>query len=166
MRHSEYEQRRRALETQLHDDLALIRAGYQAKLRALEMTWLASSEVESVVRRKEVEEVQAPDEPPAEDETVAVSETETPGETQSESEDPSETQEEVWMVQRSGLRQAVQEALLRLPEVFDKYDLVEALGYEPRRATLIRAINYFLAEKQITIAQYSSGRRATKYRRV
>jgi hypothetical protein len=45
MRHSEYEQRRRALEEQYLAGAELLRAAYQAKLRALEMLWLVSPDV-------------------------------------------------------------------------------------------------------------------------
>ena len=43
MTSKEYEQRRRAIEEQCQADLELIRAGCQAKLRALERVWLQSS---------------------------------------------------------------------------------------------------------------------------
>jgi hypothetical protein len=43
MQHGEYERRRRVLEAQFREDVELLRAGYQAKLRALEMIGLPSS---------------------------------------------------------------------------------------------------------------------------
>ncbi|HEX9944353.1 MAG TPA: hypothetical protein VGG03_20275 [Thermoanaerobaculia bacterium] len=153
MRHSEYERRRRALEKQLHDDVALIRAGYQAKLRALEMLWLGSPEAD------EVAEVQAPGETQTGGETLAS------GGTQSGTQERDETQENIRMAVRGGLVTLVREALPRLPEVFDKDDLAEALGFEPRRSTLSRAIDQLLFDEQIKIEQHSGGRRMTRYRK-
>jgi hypothetical protein len=47
MRHEEYERRKRALEAQLQLDIELLREGHQAKLRALESLWTASTEAAS-----------------------------------------------------------------------------------------------------------------------
>ena len=53
-----------------------------------------------------------------------------------------------------------------LPEIFEKRDLYQALGYVPPRATLYRAIRTLRQEKQIAIAQYSQGGVRTQYRKL
>jgi hypothetical protein len=171
MQHSEYERRRRVLERQLHEDLALIRAGHQAKLRALEMLWLASPALEEAVselvpsvggdlQREAMDEIPAPPETPTRSETLALDET------QRETQDPGETQETLRMALPGGLLTAVEDVLPQLPEVFDRDDVIAALGFEPRRSTLARALNELLSDQQIKIEQPSGGRRMTIYRKV
>ncbi len=153
MRYSEYEERKRALEEQLHADLELVRAGHQARVRALEALWLASP----------VEE-----EPPAADETAAVppppaSETRNSG-TQAQSE--TQAPPPVRVFERGEVLEEVEEALSRLPEVFAKPDLVRVLGYAPPRATLHRAVQQLLSDRKIAVESFSMGRQPTVYRKV
>jgi hypothetical protein len=150
MTRSEYEQRRRALEAQLAADVELVRAAHETRLRALERLWLASSEVESSEpvpigtqtgngMRTETGTQTGTQAPPAEDEAVHKGY----GEVAADLED----------------------ALVRLPELFDKAALVHEIGYQPIRSTLHRAIDKLLLQKKIKVDQASSGRTRTIYRK-
>jgi len=159
MRHGEYEQRRRALETQFREDVELLRAGYQAKLRALEMLWIASPG-ESL-----------PPVPPAASETQRLSETLDSSETQQTSEtvppEPSEAAAPPPAQEpenrRGMVREEIEAAFEALPEEFDRQDLIRVLGYEPPRATLFRVLNQLVSEGWLSIASYSIGRLSTRY---
>lgn len=142
MRHQEYERRRRMLEQHLQADLDLIRAAYAAKLRALEAVWLHS---------------------PGEDAPSPVQpEPGIPSETPLSETPPSET---VRAVRRGDTLQGLRAALPDLPEVFEKEDVFQALGYTPSRATLYRAFQTLQIEKRISIARYSDGGTRTQYRK-
>lgn len=162
MRHSEFERRRRAIERQLEEDLELVRAGYRAKLRALEMLWLASPG-EDGTGAETVPSVGG-DHRTAEEVSQESSETlnasETPG--------PSETLNETLaspVPQRGDVLRDIEAVLDRLPAVFDKQDIVRALGYSPPRATLYRVISQLKENKKIATQEYSDGRNRTKYRK-
>jgi hypothetical protein len=154
MRHEEYERRRRALEAQLREDLELLRAGYQAKLRALEMLWLAPPG-------------EALPEAVAVSETLRLSETLASSETlpkatppQSETVTPPERPKET---RRGQVRDEIEAAFAELPEEFDRRDVLRVLGYEPPRATLFRVLEQLVADKWISVAWYSNGRSSTRY---
>ncbi len=142
MRYHEYEERKRALAEQLHADLELVRAGHQARVRALEALWLASPLEEA---------------PPATSETQS-SETQTPSETQA----PPPGR----VFERGEVLENIEEALSHLPEIFDKPELVRVLGYAPPRATLHRAVQQLLSDRKIAVESFSIGRQPTVYRKV
>jgi len=148
----EYQQRRQALEEQLQSDLNLIRAGHEAKVRALEMIWLTSDRQSGTP----VETVEA-----VPDETVA-SET-VPAEVAPETvaaKEPAVASSD----QRDTLSDLL-DALPALPEEFDKSDISRALGYTPSRATLYRVLTKLKKEEKIATVQASQGRKKTRYRR-
>lgn len=153
MRYHEYEERKRALEEQLHADLELVRAGHQARVRALEALWLASPLEEELPAAGETAAVP----PPPANETRS-SGTQAPSETQAPP--------PVRVFERGEVLEEVEEALARLPEVFAKPDLVRALGYAPPRATLHRAVQQLLSDRKIVIESFSMGRQPTVYRKV
>jgi hypothetical protein len=62
---------------------------------------------------------------------------------------------------RGGLRDAVEDALPRLPEIFDRLELERALGFIPRRFSLVRILKDLWSEKTLEIVEYSGGRRPT-----
>lgn len=153
MTSKEYERRRRAIEEQCQADLELIRAGCQAKLRALEMVWLHSAGDEEVPR-------------PDPGKTV-LSET-VPSETVSVETVPRETPDGgaarayLW----GDVLSDVQAVLPNLPEIFDKRDLCQAIGYKPSRGTLLRVLETLKQEKKVAVAFQSDGGKQTQYRRL
>jgi hypothetical protein len=102
MTRKEYEERLRGLEAQLHSEVAMVRAGHEARVRALESLWQAAA---------------------AGDEKAVVPAV------------PRETARPAWST-----LDELEEALPRLPEVFDKRDIVRVLGYKPPYTTLARAL--------------------------
>ncbi len=154
MRHEEYERRRGALEAQLREDLELLRAGYQAKLRALEMLWLVPPG-EALPPAVAVSETLRLNETLASSETLP--ETTPP---QSETVTPPEPPKEI---RRGQVREEIEAAFAELPEEFDRRDVIRVLGYEPPRATLFRVLEQLVMDNWISVASYSTGRSSTRY---
>jgi hypothetical protein len=139
---------------QLREDLELLRAGYQAKLRALEMLWLAPPG-EALPEAVAVSETLRLSETLASSETLP--ETTPP---QSETVTPPERPKET---RRGQVRDEIEAAFAELPEEFDRRDVIRVLGYEPPRATLFRVLEQLVADKWISVAWYSTGRSSTRY---
>jgi len=148
MRDEEYRKLRRALEEQREADLELIRAGYRAKLHALDMLW---------------------ERPPASDEPAlpAARETEPGSETRTvETQSPAAAEPATQTILINSVQEEIEKILPRLPEVFDKLDIVRLLGWTPHRATLHRALTTLQAEQKIAIQSRSRGRNLARYRKV
>jgi hypothetical protein len=145
----EYERRRRSLEEQLHEDLELIRAAHQARLRALENLWLASN---------------GEDLPDASNVTLASAETGIRQDLPA-SVPPSEPAE-LRKMHRGDALEDILKAFPNLPEVFDKSDAVRLIGYEPSRPALHRVWSRLQQQKKIVIETYSDGRRPQRFRKV
>ena len=139
MRDNEYERRRRDLEEQLQADLALIRAGHQAKLRTLETLRLAD-----------------PEEAPPDAANVTLASAEAP----SDSPVPSRERH------RGDALADILEVFPNLPEIFDKSDAIRLIGYEPSRPALHRVWSRLQQDKKIVIETYSDGRRPQRFRKV
>ena len=60
---------------------------------------------------------------------------------------------------------ALEEVLPRLPEVFDKNDVVRLLGWNPPRATLFRVLDNLVFSGRLTVKHYGGGRRTKTYMR-
>ena len=144
----EYERRRRALESQLQADLALVQAGHQARLRALEQLWLSSSGDGTAA-------AEAPTEPPLSE--TAASET-----IASETADPTPLRSH----RRGDTLNDLRAALPHLPEIFEREDIYRALGYTPARATLYRALWALEREGELAFARYSNGGVRAQYRKL
>jgi hypothetical protein len=152
MRQSEYEQRRRALETQFQADVELLRAGYQAKLRALDMIWLASMD-EALpaappplpVRREPLQLPEAAPEPETPPEAPAAPEP---------------------ALRRGQVQEDLDTIFADLPEEFEKRDVIRLLGYEPPRSTLNRVLFDLLMAHRTKIVRHSAGYNGTRYRKL
>jgi hypothetical protein len=66
---------------------------------------------------------------------------------------------------RPPLAQALDDALSGLPEVFDKNDVIRALGWTPDRAALFRALDDLVHQRRITVERFGAGRVTTVYRK-
>lgn len=142
---SDYERRRLALEHQYHEDLELLRAAYEVKLRVLETLRLASAAAggEASTGQFEKEAAEKP-----------------------EPRGPETPHEDFRPVPRGGLKQAIRDVLPQLPEVFERRELEEALGFTPSRSTLVRVLQELWQAKEITIVEFSEGPGPTKYGKV
>ncbi len=163
MRHSEYEQRRRALETQFREDVELLRAGYQAKLRALEMLWMASPGEALPPAASAASETQRLSETLGSSETQPVSEAVPSSEAPEPPEEPAPPPAQEPENRRGMVREEIEAAFEALPTEFERQDVIRILGYEPPRATLFRVLNQLVAEGWLSIASYSIGRLSTRY---
>ena len=149
----EYERRRRALESQLQADLELVRAGHQARLRALEQIWLTSSGDGAA-------KAEAPTEPPLSE--TARSETAASETISSETADPKPLRSH----RRGDTLNDLRAALPRLPEIFEREDIYRTLGYTPARATLYRALWTLESEGELAFARHSDGGVRAQYRKL
>ena len=152
MTSKEYERRRQAIEEQCQADLELIRAGCQAKLRALETVWLHSTGDQDTPRQVSSETVS---------ETVpsgTVPVETVPGQTP----DSGAARAFLW----GDVLSDAKAVFADLPEVFDKKDLCQAIGYKPSRGTLLRVLQELQKEKKVAVAFQSGGGRQTQYRKV
>lgn len=64
------------------------------------------------------------------------------------------------------VRRDLEAALDTLPPAFDRADIYRALGYEPPRTTLGRALDELMAGKKIKLDRLSGGGYRTRYRKV
>jgi hypothetical protein len=134
MTREEYEQRKLRLAEQLREGVALLEEGYQRQLRALELIWIADSSGDAVPPRQEPTAA-ASARPPVKPSRLA------PGQ----------------------LMEDVRTALTRMPEVFDRNDLVRALGYEPERSSLHRTLSRLVNEGVLVLNSYGAGKIPAKY---
>lgn len=65
-----------------------------------------------------------------------------------------------------GTHDAILEVLDQLGEVFDKYDLFRALGFEPKRTNLYDALLKLKIDKVLAVDWYGLGNKPTRYRKV
>lgn len=63
------------------------------------------------------------------------------------------------------LHEEVAAALAGIPEVFDRNDVVRALGYKPDRVSLFRVLRTLEEAGKIAVESYGKGRKGTVYRR-
>lgn len=136
MTRDEYESRKRRIEAELQSAVELLQASAQAQLRALEMVWMSSSGEPAMTSAPSYRQPAAPPAPTR----------------------PS----------RRSLAQVyadVSAALPRLPELFDRNHVREAIGYEPDRVALFRVLNDLVAEKTLSVQVRGGGQRPTTYLR-
>jgi len=141
MTQEEYEERRHALEAQHRTDVALLNAAQELRLRALERLWRNGVEEErdaaaSVVPAAAVQPAPAAPAP---------------------SPKP--------MRARYSVVSDLAAALPGLPGIFDRHDIIRALGYVPARTTLLRALDMLKQEGVIAVEDQSPGGLTNRYRK-
>ena len=150
MPQDDYDRYRKRLEEQLHSDIGMLYEAFRAKLHAYE-TLLRARRGELDLGSPEAADVPLapspvsvpPPVPPPNPTAVAV---------------PTR-------LESLALIDAVREVLPQLPEVFDKGDVVEALGFTPSRSTLYLALRTLREQGVLAIARDPGGRQPTRYRR-
>jgi hypothetical protein len=141
MTREQYEQRKQRLDEQLRSGIELLEASHRMQVRALEMVWSMSAEEALPSRVPPAETASPPDGP--------VPPAPTPS-----------------RPQRRGAGELVDEveaALRNVPEKFDRSDVCQALGYEPDRASLYRALDGLRKDGRISVLKNGSGRVPTLY---
>lgn len=126
MTQQEYEERLRALEAQLQADIAMVQAGHEARVRSLESLWQAAKAGD--------EKAAVPAAAPA----VPAAAPAAPAAPPKPARPPGTTYDDLL------------DALPRLPEEFDKRDVIRVLGYKPPYSTLLRALKFLKESGEIT----------------
>ena len=129
MTDEEYQRRKRHLEEQLRQGTELLQAAFR---EALELVWLAAADKDAVLPRAASEGTTSPSPQPV-----------TPAR-------PRQKRGQLW--------KDIDAVLDQLPEVFDRDDLVKALGYEPDRSALHRVMSVLRRQEIITLKAYSVGK--------
>lgn len=139
MTREEFERRKQKLEEQLQSGIELLHAAHRVQVRALEMVWMLAAE--------EAGAVTAPTPAPP---------------------DPQEPERPQQVRRMKGLPEVEEDlraVMDRLPPVFDRSDVVQALGYQPDRRTLYKLLQEMLHAGKLVLAHRGSGRTSSRYRR-
>ena len=144
MKREEYEQRKRRLEEQLRAGVELLEAAYREQMRALDLVWMARSEEEMMLSPLPALETARP---------------------AAREEAPRIPAPVARRRQRGDLSEEVMAALDSLPEVFDRNQVCEVLGYQPDRSSLFRVLQQLAFQGVLAFESYGGGRRTTKYRK-
>jgi hypothetical protein len=142
MTQNEYEHYKQKLDEQLQSGIELLKAAHAQQVRALELVWTMGRNEEPV----RMAALAAPEPAPTVPATPAQS--------------PRRSRRGAW-----DLVNDVEAALASVPEIFDRNDVLRALGYEPDRGSLYRALQELAREGIIAIESLGSGRVTTKYRK-
>ena len=149
MTRKELEERLRALEAQHQADIALMNAAHEARIRSLLSVWQTvapPAPAPQLVAATLPEPSPAPPPPPA-----------PPANPQPA---PKPRRE------RYSVLEDLDEVFPNLPDVFDKHDIVRALGYEPARTTLFRALRLFEKQGLLEVETMSNGGTTSRYRKL
>ncbi|HTG36058.1 MAG TPA: hypothetical protein VLB76_24305 [Thermoanaerobaculia bacterium] len=138
MRRDEYEQRKQRLETQLREGIALLESAHRQQLRALELVWMTTVE---------------------EDLALGAGPASVRSEPAALAPEPPSRRTPWEIIQDLAV------ALPKVPEVFDRNRLHEALGYEPDRSSLHRILQQLVGNGNLKVERPGRGRVPTAYRK-
>jgi hypothetical protein len=141
MTREEYEDRKRRLDEQLRAGVEMLEAGHRQQVRELDLAWMATAEEAGPSIIPLSQPATAPAPAPA-----------TP--------QPTPRRRESGKFQDD-----VNAALAHVPDVFDRNDLCRALGYEPQRGSLYRALWDLVGAGVLELADRGSGRTPSRYRK-
>jgi len=146
---ADYEHYRQGLEEQLRADVEMLYQAYLAKLRAYETISRAPGplSVEALLPTELALHL-----PPAPATAPAAA--------------PGPQAQVPPRAKAYQVEDAVTEALDKLPEVFDKFDVLQLLDFEPKPATLHRALKKLRYDDVIAVERSGSGRLTTFFRKV
>jgi hypothetical protein len=150
MDHDPFVAMRERLEEQLRADIELLHQAHRAKLRAFE-----------TVARVHGDLAQTPGYPGAGQALPVLGLPAAPAPQATASVETRRPKKEGW----ADLN-AIADAMERLPEVFDKNDVVRVLGYAPKRATLYRALDELRNDGLIVKESESEGRQPGRFRKL
>ena len=150
MTREEYEDRKRRLDEQLRAGVELLEAAHRQQVRALDLVWMTTADEEVALPRLPAE-VSSP--PQAQPPAAAPS----PAPPAPLKKPPRRT---AWQLQGE-----VEAALEHVPEIFDRNDLCRALGYEPDRGSLYRALSQLKDDGIIVVEESGGGRTPSRYRK-
>jgi len=148
MTREEYEGRKRRLEAQLEEGIELLRAGFRQQIRALELVWMTTA-AEDVALTSIPAQTTSRKPPAASLATSAAPPTAKP------SRRPRQPAGKLW--------EDIDAIFDDLPQVFNRNDIVKALGYEPERSSLHRLITSLQTGGVIVLKAHPAGRIPAKY---
>ena len=157
MNRAEYQRLRRQIDEELRAGIDMLQAGYRAKVEALDALWGEPPSEEVPANEPETSA------PPAPESSVSLS----PEPSVPPIPEPAAPPAKPRSVRRldGEVEDDVRAALDRLGDVFHKSDLCRALGYEPPRTSLYRALATLQREGIIELESPGGGRRANLYRK-
>jgi len=147
MPREDFERYRQRLEEQLRADMGLLYEAYLAKLRAYQSVERLRGEADGEFPPAtglsiDFPAVSVPDAPPVAPPPKA----------------PPRRSEPYEVID------SIREALPRLPEVFDRFDVLAALDFEPRRSTLLQALHDLRRDGVLEVVRDAGGKRPTLWR--
>ena len=137
----DYERRKQVLDEQLEAGIELLRTAYRAQRNALDLVWMASPQNRSAVV--------LPFEIPT---------------TQRSSGQSAPLKKRRWGA--GELRAAIEAALEKVPQEFDRSDLIAAMGVEPDRSSLYRIVEEMRQDGVLALIAGGKGQYASRYRKL
>ena len=148
MTREEYEDRKRWLDEQLRAGVELLEAAHRQQVRALDLVWMTTAE-DAVAFPQATATSSRPEAQPAAPTVPA-----------RPAPPPKPRRRTPWELQDE-----VRAALAKVPELFDRNDLCRALGYEPDRGSLYRALWQLIGEGLLALEDRGGGRTPSRYRK-
>ncbi|HKH47225.1 MAG TPA: hypothetical protein VKM72_21430 [Thermoanaerobaculia bacterium] len=150
MDRNEFIRRRRALEELYEADLRFLRAAHESRVRSLEALWLSlEGDAEAL--------------PPPTAILLPAAETASPPDPETALPQPAPVPDLPDFL--PDIRTAVEDVLPALPSVFQKKDVLQALGWTPSRSSLHRVLSDMVADGLLQFEYLSSGRTPSTYRK-
>ena len=161
MTRDEYEERKRRIEAQLREGVELLEAACRQQLRALDLVWMTTAEGDVAfpsMPREPLGSLPGPSPgapPPAAIPTLPEA---GPPSNPSSNRPPRRA---AWQLSAD-----VERALAEAPEVFDRNDICDALGYEPDRGSLYRILQELVREGVLALEDRGAGKQPSRYRKL
>src|SRR5262245_48284656 len=150
MTRDEYEDRRRRLDEQLRAGVELLEAAHRQQVRALELVWMATAEGAVTIPALPADSSF----PPPVSQPAAAPAPAPPA--------PPPKRRRRYAFE---LQDEVRAALARVPDVFDRNQLCQALGYEPDRGSLYRVLWELIKDGALTLEERGGGRTPSRYKK-
>jgi hypothetical protein len=151
MTRDEYEKRKQRLEEELRTGVELLETAHHYQLRALQLVWVAAGG-DGV----EIPPLPAVAVSPAAKESFPAA----PALSAPLPTPPKPARRGPWE-----LHNDIVDALEKLPEIFTRNDICQAIGYEPDRGSLYRVLQGLMEEGAAVVEQTGSGKWPTRYRK-
>ncbi len=157
MTHDEYEERKRRIEAQHRAGIELLEAACRQQLRALELVWMTTAEGDVAFSGMPLEPLAGFSDPPPASPPATAS----PAPTEVKPVPSRPQRRAAWQ-----LLEDVEQALAKVPKVFDRNDICGVLGYEPDRASLYRILQQLAGEGILALEDRGVGKLPSRYRKL
>jgi hypothetical protein len=157
MTRDEYEERKRRIEAQHRAGIELLEAACRQQLRALDLVWMTTAEGDVAFPAMPLEPLASLPDPEPSSPTPPVS----PAPPQAKRPANRPQRRAAWQ-----LIEDVEKALADVPEVFDRNDICDALGYDPDRGSLYRILQELIGDGILALENRGAGKQPSRYRRL